>query len=436
MSKNFSNPCFRGWAPLLAGALGALFVPLGSVRAQDVAAPQLAFGEALERAFVHNPVLRAGRAEVEEVRSRLLSARTYPYNPKLTLEAADRSGPEGSSTDHGLVISQELELAGQRRKRVAVATAELTAAEARFLREGRLLAARVETAFAEAVRHRELLRVAETDAALAGDFLDLSQRRLEAGAATQIEVNLARATSGRAERSVQLARAAYAQARSLLAEVVAMDPAAPPEPLGDLAMPVGDLPPLGELLDLAVENRADLRFFRRQQLAAEARVRLARAERIPNLTVGGYYEREEGTDRIFGGALAISVPLFHRNRGGIAGAQASLERTRYEKAAFHLTVKQEVATAYANLQAARRAALYLRQQVIGTLDENVTLLQRSFAAGKIGATEVLIFRREFVESQREYVEALADAWLARVTLDVATGRLTTPNSVPVEEHQP
>ena len=42
-------------------------------------------------------------------------------------------------------------------------------------------------AFAEAVRNRELLRLAETDGTLAGDFLDLSQRRLKAGAATQIE---------------------------------------------------------------------------------------------------------------------------------------------------------------------------------------------------------------------------------------------------------
>ena len=89
-------------------------------------------------------------------------------------------------------------------------------------------------------------------------------------------------------------------------------------------------------------------------------------------------------------------------------------------------MQQEVATAYANLHAARAAAEFLRAEVVGTLEENVDLLQRSFAAGKIGATEVVIFRREFVESQREYLEAVADAWLARVTLDLATGRLSPP----------
>ena len=69
-----------------------------------------------------------------------------------------------------------------------------------------------------------------------------------------------------------------------------------------------------------------------------------------------------------------------------------------------------------------------RDQVLGTLEENVDLLQRSFAAGRIGATEVVTLRREFVASRREYVETLADAWLARVDLDLAIGRFTPPQT--------
>lgn len=420
---------------LIAAFLGALLVPLGTSSAQDVPAPRLTLTEVLELAFAQSPALRARRAELEETRSELLTATTYPFNPELEIEAADRSGPDGSATDRGLAIAQELELAGQRRQRVAAASAEVAAAEAEFLRQQRLLAARAEAAFAEAVRYRELLGVAEADAALARDFLNYSKRRLDAGAASQIEVNLARATSGRAERSVRLVEAAYAEARNVLADVTGLDLAAPPEPVGGLPAPHGELSPLSELLELAVENRADLESFRRERQAAQARVRLALAERFPNLTVGGFYEREEGTDRIFGAGLAISVPLFDRNQGGIARTQATLERVSHENAALRLAVQQEVATAYANLRAARAAAEFLRAEVAGTLEENVDLLQRSFAAGKIGATEVVIFRREFVESQREFLEAVADAWLARVTLDLATGRLSPPD-FSAQEQQP
>ena len=189
---------------LLSGLLPAL-------GAEAQAPPNWTLQEAIESAFAHSPVLQARQAVLAEVESGLLGAKTYPYNPELALEVADRSSPGGSTTDHGLSLSQELEVSGQRRKRIAVASEEVAAAEADLLREKRLLAFRVESAFAEAVRSRELLSVAETDAALAREVLAFSERRLEHGAATQIEVNLAQASAGRAERSVQRARAAYAR---------------------------------------------------------------------------------------------------------------------------------------------------------------------------------------------------------------------------------
>ena len=65
----------------------------------------------------------------------------------------------------------------------------------------------------------------------------------------------------------------------------------------------------------------------------------------------------------------------------------------------------------------------LEQSSVVRLEESLELLRRAFEEGKIGATELLLFRRELVESRREYVETLSDAWRARVALDLATGRL-------------
>ncbi len=412
------------WMNLCLGLLLCGILPLGA----GAQTPRWTLEDAIESAFTHSPVLQARQTELEEVESGLLSAKTYPYNPELALEVADRSSPGGSTTDRGLSLSQEVELSGQRRKRIAVASEEVASAEAHLLREKRLLAFRVESAFVETVRSRELLAVAETDAALARDVLNFSKRRLERGAATQIEVNLAQASAGRAERSVQRAGAAYASARSALAEIAGVDPSSPPEPVGDLAFPDGEMPALEELLEGAVQNRGDLDSIERQEQAAEAAIRLALAERRPNLVVGGFLQQEEATDDIFGATVGISLPLFNRGRGRIAESRASRERLRYERDAVRLAIEQEVVTALNNLRAARAAAEYLRDQVLGTLEENVDLLQRSFAAGRIGATEVVTLRREFVASRREYVEALADAWLARVELDLATGHVTPPQT--------
>lgn len=429
----YENRRLCRYIPLRIGVLlGGLLMPLGAA-AQAV--PEWTLSDALENAFENSPVLRGRQAERQEVASRLVGAKTYPYNPEVSLELADRSSPGGSTTDRSLSMSQEVELVGQRRKRVAVADQELAAAEATLVHQRRHLAFQVESAFAEAVMARELLGVAKTDADLAREVLSFSRRRLERGAATQIEVNLAQASAGRAERALRRAQADYSSTRSRLAEIAGAKPQAPPEPVGDLLVPEADPLPLDDLLSLALARRADLLAAGQREQAAEAAIRLATAEGKPNLVVGSFFEREEATDDIFGATISLSVPLFNRNQGRIAESRSTRERLRHEGAALRLAIEQEVVAAFNSLQAARAAAEHLRDQVLGTLDENVELLQRSFEAGRIGATEVVTLRREFVASRREYVEALADAWRARIDLDLATGRFPT-SQVSLEKEQP
>ena len=402
-----------------------------ALKAQEPAAPRLSLEQALQTAFERSPEIVARRAEVEEFRARLATARTYPYNPEVSVQGARRSGPGGVDADRGLGVSQEIEIGGQRGRRVAVAEAFLAAGEARFQRDQRVLAGRVALAFADAVRARELLRIEETDAGLARGLLNIEAKRLEAGKATQIELNLARAAAGRSVRRVELAKGAYLEARSVLAEVMGILPAAPPEPLGDLADFVAPgsaaLPPLAELVRLALANREDLAAFRSEEEAARAEIALERSLARPNLVARAFQERESGTDDLAGVGLAIAIPLFNRNRGRIAEAGAAAQRVAAEGAVARLAVEREVASAYAVFQASSAAARGLGEQVIGSLEENLGLLQRSMEAGKISRTEVFLLRREFVESQREYLDALSVAWRAQVQLDLAAGRLPIPN---------
>lgn len=393
--------------------------------AQEPAA-QLTLEQALQAAFESSPVLRGQRAEVEEAKGRLVAARTYPFNPAVSVDAASRRGAGTRSSDRGLEVSQEIEIGGQRGRRTAVAQADLAAVEARFRRNERLLASRVALAFAEAVRARELLRIEEADAALARDLLEFEKRRLEAGKTTQIELNLASATAGRSVRRVELARGAYQEARSALAETIGLAPVPAPEPAGSLEIGSAPPAPLEELLRSALENREDLLAFQRERDAARAEVELAQSRRRPNLVARLFQQREGGSDDIAGGGLSIGIPLFNRNRGEIAEAQAAVLRVTAEADAARLAVQQEVASAFARYQASSAAATGLGEQVIGSLEENLRLLQRSLEAGKINRTELFLFRREFVESQREYLDAVSSAWQARVQLDLAAGRLPVP----------
>jgi cobalt-zinc-cadmium efflux system outer membrane protein len=221
---------------------------------------------------------------------------------------------------------------------------------------------------------------------------------------------------------VELAKGAYAEVRIALAEVIGTGAATPAEPLGDLKVDSSELPSLEILVSSALANREDLLAFRREEEEAQAQVALERSLARPNL-VARVFQRREGTEDISGAGLAMGIPLFNRNRGGIAAARAAADRAAAETAVARLAVEREVASALAVYRAAGAAAEGLRGQVIGNLEENLRLLQRSFEEGKIGRGDLLLFRREFVDSQREYLDAVNQAWQARVRLDLATGRL-------------
>ncbi len=415
--------------------LATLALAAQGSRAETETPLRLTLTEALERAFSSSPVMQARRAEVRRAEARLLGARTYPLNPELELSAGDRQGPTETSTDRSIGISQEIQIGGQRRKGVAAASAALEAARSSFERELRLLGASVEQAFAQALRARELLEIADADAELARQLLRFSVRRLEAGSGTQVELNLARSTAGQAERALRLSESAEETARNRVAELIGLPlDGALNAVVGDQPMPDDRVPQLEELLAAAFQNRADLASLRHETDSAELSIELSRSLRIPNLRLGAFYEEEEGTDEIKGIGLSVPIPLFNRNQGEVAEAQAEAERLSAEGSAAELAVRREVADALVQYRSAREAALYLRDLVVGTLEENLLLLRKALDAGKIGASEVLVFRREFVEGQRQYVEALFEAQSARIALDLATGR-TPIQLTPTQETQ-
>lgn len=396
-----------------------LLVPLAS--AEDGQSPRLTLEQALGEASTRSPVLRARRAERDQADARLITARTYRFNPEVGVWAADREGPGGSSTDRGIELGQEIELGGKRRRRVEQARAELDAARARLRRDEQLLSAQIRVAFVEALRVRELLQVEQVNIELARRLAEIARKRLDSGSATQIEVNLALAQMGRDERTLYLTRGAYSQARAFLAAAIGLDPADPPEPAGKLEAPTASLPPLTELVGEALELRQDLESLRHTFRAAQARRKVAKREVFPDMRLGAFYEKEEGTDRIVGASVGFSIPIFNRNRGVIAEAEAVQRQVQAEGEAVEIQVRQEVASARSRYQAAA-SSVHGFKQVIGNLGENLDLLQRSLEAGKIGWSEVLLFRREFTEAQRDYVETLADARFASIELELASGR--------------
>lgn len=397
---------------------------LGSVAFAEEAPPELSLREAVDLALETSPRLEALRAGLESAEAEPTPAETYPYNPAVEVEFGDRSSPSGASTDVRLGASQEIELRGQRAKRIDAAQLSRDAAKLRFERERKLLIARVSLAFVGAVERRELWSVRRDDMALANDLVELSASRLRAGKISALEASFPRVALGRAEAEEEMSRALYGVAQAMLAEAVGITGDGLAVPSDELALPRREENlSADELVSSALERREDLLAYRQLTLAAEARWELARSQAFSRLSVGVFYKKEERTDTIVGGMLRLELPIFERNQGGVEAAQAELRGVRAEAEGHALVVREQVLSAHARFLASVAAVGHLEERVIGNLEENAGRLRVAYEAGKIGLGEVVVFRRELVEARRDYIRAVAEAWRAAVVLDLAAGRV-------------
>jgi cobalt-zinc-cadmium efflux system outer membrane protein len=418
----------RRWRRVGAFALASLAAPL----AAQTPDPPLASGgsitleQALTLAFERSPMVRESAARVALAEGVLLGARTYPFNPVLEAERASRDDGQERTSDREIALSQEIEIAGQRGKRVASASAAAEAARAAFDRSRQALATPGASALAPPLRARELATLAAFEREVAAELAAFEQRRLDAGAGTLIDLNVTRAAEGRAERRVALARADEAAARAALAEVLALPVAELPFVAGTLPDAWPAPPALAELERLALDRRNDLLALRSEVEAATARIRLERSLATPNLVIGVAKGREADREDLDTLRAGFTIPLFQRNQGGIATARADEGVLSARLASAELAVRREVAAAWSRAEATSRALAVFRQTVAGTLEESLDLVQRGLAAGKLRGSEVLVFRRELIDSRRELIEAAADAWLAQIELGLATGATPVP----------
>jgi cobalt-zinc-cadmium efflux system outer membrane protein len=106
-----------------------------------------------------------------------------------------------------------------------------------------------------------------------------------------------------------------------------------------------------------------------------------------------------------------------------AVGSARAARLRAELEAAKTRVQIEVRAAFDAYNRRLAAIGVLESEAIPGLDENERLTTRSFEVGQLGLPELLLIRREMLETRFQYLDALLEAALARVDLDASAARL-------------
>jgi len=390
-----------------------------------VAAPQLSAATdalTLERALAiareRAPRILSAALRVEEARGRVVGASILlPENPVLDGGAGRRYSDAGDSLDAGAGISQRFELGGQRGARITRAQAGVE--QARSARDDSLrrLLRDVARAFYTGLHAEEGFRVAARSEEIAAEVARIAERRYRAEDVPVLDLNVSRAALARARAEREIAEAERASVLGDLRILLGMEAAEALSLVGDLR----DRRPFDPAdLALRAAERPDLRALEAELTQAEAELRLARAEAWPDLGLGARYERDERDDVVLG-EVSLELPVFDRAQGARAEAAARVRRLRVELDAARRTAAVEVQTALA-VQARRvRAVEELEANALPLLDENESLARRSYEAGEMPLAELLLVRRETLDTRREYLERLLEAAVATVDVEASAG---------------
>lgn len=345
-----------------------------------------------------------------------------PNNPRLSVESYEEERPGGQvDSDISISLSQELWIAGQGGLRRNAAGSRLRAAEQRLDFLTSTLAARTRAAFLRALVAREGVESAQQIVAANRNLTDFSERRLEAGEANQLEVNIARIGLGRAESLLAQAENDFAQARLLLAELLWLDPAQNFDLDGELNPGELEIPDQGQLMNRAVDRRGDLAAASELVIAAQEELKLANRQLIPNLTVFAVTNSDVNIDREVLAGVSFELPVFHRFGGERKQAAAQLDQALLEQDSVHLAIRGQVLSAMAFYRAASRSLTAVSEEVLNSANDNLELTRTAFEAGEVNAVALSTAQDVLINTRNEYLQALNDLVTAGSELERSTG---------------
>jgi outer membrane protein, heavy metal efflux system len=309
-------------------------------------------------AYYFNPQLRVAQAQAEAAQAAILTAGARP-NPSLSLMPGI---PSPYLFD--LVMNFPVVRAG--RREIKVKQARALGERARY--QLAATAWKVHSEFRRAALDYFLaqrrLWIAETDEALRTQQVELLEKRLAAGETARPELESARLQWLNSRTALGAARGRTQETRAALAAAVGV-PVAALEGISYSWTSLDNPPEASAFSPAAIQrdavlNRLDVRQSLAQYAAAEAALQLEIARQYPNFTLGPGYQLEEG-DNFFTLALSTVLPIFNRNQGPIAEAEA---RRKEDAARFLATQAGAIAqseealaryrTAFAELQDAKK----------------------------------------------------------------------------------
>lgn len=380
---------------------------------------------ALARARRSHPHIAASSWERAAAAGRMRQAAVLP-NPEVEVEVEEFSGdnPGLRSAETTISLSQPVPLGGRLSSQSKAARVDMEYADAQGAALEMSLTADVCTAFVRLLGAQETLGLAEETVRIAQEAARATDERIAAGAASPVERTQAQLALATARSELDDARGAHAAARLRLAAMWGSSTPGFSSAVGSLddAVHLPPLPELRETLVSAYSVNSQLALQRLEVARRKAALELAEARRFPDLRLtAGYRRIERERVNTFIAGVALPIPLFDRNQGGIDEARAHVAKAEWDERAtrVHVYVQLEEVYAALGVALAQRAA-YARDILPGAHDA-FQAIDAGYREGKFNYLEFLDAQRTLAQARGRHVEILVRVQELRIQLEHLLG---------------
>ncbi len=386
------------------------------------AAPPVRLSDLLAEARKNNPDLRAAAAQTRAAAASVAPAGALD-DPMLMVQFWNM--PVDLSTVPVMVqLTQPLPLGGKRSARRDAAEAQSRMAQADAATKARDIEAEVAKAYFDLFMADRALEIDSEIEHTLRAMLAAANARVAAGKSDQVDALKAEGHILKLDADRLTAAADRASAGARLVALLNREPGTS---LGGTTTPgvLPSLPAEADLRQRALESRPELASVRAAVAGSQAQLRLAEAERIPDLSVfvaEMHAFRMPGVSDFLFAGVQVSLPIFSgsKNRPRIAAAAAQIEAASESERSLQNRIVAEVAQAYARVGAEARQ-VELHHQLIPLSRLTVQSAIASYSAGRVDFLTVLDSERDLQMHEIELAMHLASYEQRVADLERAVG---------------
>jgi len=379
--------------------------------------PTLTLPDLLARIDAADPAVLASRAAIAQAQRELAAARAFPRS-EVEMRVGRANNEAGSRTETELSVRQPLDLFNRRGARREAAEAQIAIEQASGAATRLLVRGLVRAAYLDVLATDRALTAAREDNDAARQIEQLVNRRAELGETREVDRLRIQIERQRAEdrlEQLEIARTAAERTLRLLAAGAPL-----PERLVLADVPPVTPPSYEILLAQVVEGQPRIQVAAAHVRQREALLALARANRLPDPSLGAY--RNSEIDKRAGGVvLGFSFPLSGWNRGEIAAAQAALDRARAEREATQREIAIDFTAAFHDREALAHRVARLQSELLPRARRALDIADFAYRQGETSQLDYLDARRTYVALQQELLDAIRQFATAESRLEQLTG---------------